>query len=102
MERRLIKFEVLEIELEITVPERNLWAGVLERAIRDVLNFEKREVHYHRQACAWFFETDSEVRSFLWICKELDLDFEKVRSRIFEMKEKRGTLQCLKLMLSIF
>lgn len=55
-------------------PERGLLAAVLGRAIYDLLGC--RHVPEYRSAYRWFFcpEGEEEAFSFLYICRELELD----------------------------
>lgn len=80
------KFEILGVEIDTETPEKNLWAEVLVRAVRDVLHPESKEMYYHKHACFWFFDDSTEMKSYLWICEELDLDAKKIRNRVFEMR----------------
>lgn len=56
-------------ELDNFLPERNLLAEILRRAIIDL--FLKGD--YKRQASRWLNEESETEFSFNWICKELDL-----------------------------
>jgi hypothetical protein len=61
-------------------PERNLMMAMLERAILDFVGTDRRESEL---ASDWISDTEFEAPfSFAWICKELDLDPEKVSNDI--------------------
>ena len=50
------------------IPEINLWARVLDCAIRDALKWKSSK------ARAWFFSGETEEYSFLWVCDVLKID----------------------------
>ncbi len=57
---------------------RNLWAAVLEQAIYDL-----KRTHTKKAAREWFYaDTNSEISSFIWICKVLNVLPNKTRELI--------------------
>lgn len=72
-------------------PERRLILAVLERAVLDYVGNDERETE---SAEAWLFgDLDNQASgefSFTWICRELDLDVQKIARKISEMP-KRGS-----------
>lgn len=83
------------------VPERNLIADVLFRAIRDVLNNVVCDdgVKNHRDAKTWMrihlpidvYDTITPF-TFCWCCQQLDLDPFVLRDLVEEMYEKGETV----------
>lgn len=71
-------------------PERNLLMAVLERAILDFVGNDKKDLN---QAEEWIFaprnNDDFPPFSFGWVCKELDLDPERI-SNVIKQMPKRG------------
>lgn len=58
--------------------ERDLWAGVLDRAIEDL-----KKADEHKSAMYWFKnKKNTGVRSFIWICDVLGYDADKTRNRV--------------------
>ena len=49
------------------IPERNLWARVLEQAMREALRGEK-------SALRWFQSQSEKRRTFIWVCDILSFD----------------------------
>ena len=67
-------------KLILDAPYRNLWAAVLEQAVKDVLQCTAsldRE-----RTLSWFESKRKDVGSFLWICNVLDLNPETIRMYI--------------------
>ncbi len=67
-------------------PERNLFAEIISRAIRDAVN-PTEERHFRREAIDWLClkkEIDGENTpfSFWWLCKALDLSPHEVKRAI--------------------
>ena len=76
-------------------PERRLLLAIIERAVLDYVGNDERETE---SAEAWLFgdldnpNSDNPLSgefSFAWICRELDLDIQKIARKISEMP-KRG------------
>lgn len=81
------------------VPERNLIADVLYRAIRDILNTEYENTKNHRNAKTWMrigFPVDVHDRhvpfTFYWCCLQLDLDPVVLRDIIEAMYRNGETI----------
>jgi len=72
-------------------PERRLMLAVIERAILDFVGNDERETE---TAAQWLFgdldKTECTEFSFPWICRELDLDVNRIASKISQMP-KRGS-----------
>lgn len=64
--------------------ERDLWAAVLEQAIKDL-----NDITEHPRAIAWFRSPGDDVGSFTWICITLDMDPEKTRRAILQRDHGR-------------
>jgi hypothetical protein len=62
------------------IDARSLWTAVLEQAIIDLTNANKR---YFTQL--WFTSDNHAPGSFLWICDNLDLDPSWFRRRLFAL-----------------
>ena len=84
-----------------SVPERNLLAACLERAIRDILNKPQSEggtgetTNRHcREACTWLRSQERSNFSFRWICHHLDLDPKAIRRWIYEAQVKGVKFDC--------
>lgn len=72
-------------------PERRLLLAILERALLDFVGNDPNEVS---ESEAWLFDSSqaperSEPFTFVWICKELDLDVADIRDKVQAMP-KRG------------
>jgi hypothetical protein len=90
-------FNLFEIPNLTGTPERRLLLAILERAVLDYVGNDPREAV---EAEEWIFK-DSDYRpehaggharsefSFSWVCDHLDLDRQKIASKIREMP-KRG------------
>jgi hypothetical protein len=68
-------------------PEAILWSRVLLQAIWDLagikLNVPKRDIpRLQRRTRAWFTARDDSPGSFIWICHNLSLEPDVVRSRV--------------------
>jgi hypothetical protein len=68
-------------------PEVILWSRVLLQAIWDLagikLNVPKRDIpRLQRRTRAWFNSFDDSMGSFIWICHNLSLEPDVVRSRV--------------------
>jgi hypothetical protein len=59
--------------------ERDLWAAVLEQAIKDL-----DDITEHPRAVAWFRSPGDDVGSFIWICITLDMELSRVRGAILQ------------------
>lgn len=81
-------------------PERNLLAAVLMRAIQDFA-----QIHCRRDGSSvfvtgrnsenardWIVDDNIERFSFIWICWQLDLDPDAVRSSVLRLKGKCAAL----------
>ena len=70
-------------------PERRLLLAILERAILDFVGNDERELE---QAGQWLFASERENRnehfSFEWVCEQLDLDSERISSKIRAMPRR--------------
>ena len=70
-------------------PERRLLLAILERAILDYVGNDQREVE---EAEEWLFGDTESVPydrfSFAWICEQLDLDLNKITSKIRGMPRR--------------
>ena len=68
------------MEHETIYPEIDLWAAVMEQAVRDV-KFPKPSVVeklWTRNAISWFWSKNKRIGSFLWICENLGMDSESI------------------------
>jgi len=63
-------------EKDRTVPEKQLWARVLEQAIREA-------VDGNQSAIAYIKSNRDRRFGFVWICKLLDMNFLLVRELVF-------------------
>ena len=81
------RFPAEHVEVDESMPERNLLAAMLERCCRDLLNsLEEGDRRIQREACAWLMSTNTDVMSFKWVCHYLDLKPKEIRRWIFERK----------------
>jgi hypothetical protein len=71
------------------IPERNLIAKVLERAICDILN-GPCEVHVRANAIQWLKSDEScpDSMSYVWICEQLDLNHETLRNIVLNWRHE--------------
>lgn len=60
---------------ETKIPERNLWAKVLEISIRDALKGSS-------SARNWILSSSTKPRSFMWTCEVLEFDSKELRKVI--------------------
>jgi hypothetical protein len=77
-------------------PEKKLWCEVLEDAFQCCVNghvsAESSRVRKQEEienAKAWFLSEKTDIGTFLWICKTLDLDPKKVLNRVTGLYERR-------------
>lgn len=68
---------VVRDESNSQIPERNLWAKVLELGIREALKG-------HRQSRMWILSNSIKPQSFFWVCSVLDLEPKAVRELIIK------------------
>lgn len=54
-------------------PERNLWARVVESAIRDVLKWDSKK------ARKWIASNERHPYSFVWACEVIEMDPREIR-----------------------
>lgn len=74
---------------ELTTPERQLWAAVLLRAIKDIAGLNTYlppvvRTCVQRSAKTWIESPVCGPGSFLWICDRLGLDAEAVRRQVLK------------------
>lgn len=71
------------------IPERNLLAAIMQRAVTDYLDVKGEQARdWERHAYRWIM-SDRESKedfSFVYCCKHLDLDYETLRNIILTMK----------------
>jgi hypothetical protein len=82
------RYPAEDIEVSRELPERNLLAAVLERAIRDILNIETDAQQHCASACVWLRSQAETEFSFKWICFQLDISPKYIRRYIYELKAK--------------
>ena len=82
-----------DLDLDTSVPERDLLAACLERAIRDIVNKadqtgskEKANTKNCREAMGWLRSQETTLGSFRWLCFWLDLNPKVIRRYIYELK----------------
>ena len=83
-------------ELEKSVmPERNLWAAVLSRAICDALGSAQCDAITVRKARQWLYGqlTPSKPHSFAWVAHQLDLEPEALQKTIRSFEKDPNLLQ---------
>ena len=89
------RLEFCELEQRINRdPYRKLFWAVLERAVRDYQNSQRKIVVGEnrlsqldkREARLWFERDNQAFLSFSWICEELELDPEVIRKFIKEVR----------------
>lgn len=78
---------LLESTNETGSPERRLLLGVIERAILDYVGNEHKEQEHSTQ---WLFgdednDDENDEFTFAWVCSQLDLPIERIRSKIRQM-----------------
>jgi hypothetical protein len=85
--------KMYEVYESPSIPERDLLAACLERAIRDILNKpdqtgskEIRNNHNCREALGWLRSSSMRPFSFRWLCQHLDISPKAVRRYIYELK----------------
>jgi hypothetical protein len=88
LSRKHLEIKLEDEEQKTGLPERNLMAAILERALIDAIgqSLELR-ASLKRQARLWInerFEVLAPCWSFEWICEQLDLDPELVRKFAIE------------------
>jgi len=85
----------------LAVPERRLWAAVLEAAVDDARGVSTRRVtsktwgrdwQGHTPALAWFAAPSAQVGAFAWICAALDLEADAVRRALLDPARHRSPL----------
>jgi hypothetical protein len=75
--------------VELTDPERKLWANVLLQAVTDL---NGRDL-VARSARAWFRSNENSVGSLIWICHQMSLDPDAVRRRVLSGAAKPQALE---------
>jgi hypothetical protein len=78
-------FGLFEAANETGSPERRLLMGIIERAILDYVGNEPKE---KLQATEWIFNDEDDENdefTFAWVCSQLDLPTDKIRSSIAKM-----------------
>jgi len=72
---------------------KKLWADVIRQAIEDlttdstaIFTSEDEKKIVKRRVVHWFESKDINEGSFLWICRELELDPDYVRSKAYEQR----------------
>ena len=81
-----LKYQPLYVEVDRT-PEYSLWMEVLNRGIRDCLNYDVNydiECCHHQNAMAWLGTYD-----FKWICEQLDIDHKYLKAWILQQKKNK-------------
>lgn len=78
-------------DLDVTplrIRERNLWAAVLERAIRDYCGAETIPMASYEEEdlIDWFYTDNSQPGSLIWICEWLDFNPAILRKSVEKMK----------------
>jgi hypothetical protein len=75
------------MEREIRLPERQLLAAVLKRALFDYFGGRREERESARQ---WFFgeENSEELFSFAWVCAQLDISPDEFVDRISTVRPR--------------
>lgn len=78
------------------LPERRLWSAVLKDAFQCCVNgqvsAESSKVRKQEEiesAKAWFLSEETDVGTFLWVCKTLDLDPKRILNRLTGVFERR-------------
>lgn len=61
------------------VPEQQLLAAILERAILDLRSEVPLEQHIRRQSLAWIHSEATHDWSFVWVCSHLDFNPAHIR-----------------------
>ena len=74
-----------------TEAAKTLWLHVLYQAMQDLIKPKGKpnaKVMYRESAKVWFNDLENDgVNSFLGICDNLGVDPDKVRNKIFKLKE---------------
>ena len=78
------------------LPEKRLWSEVLADAFQCCVNgrvsaegSRARRQEEIESAKAWFLSESSDIGTFLWVCRTLDLDPKKILNRISGLYKKR-------------
>lgn len=69
---------------------RRIWAAVLQLAVGEALGTMYCTAYQQREARKWVRDTKTNLGSFTWICRLLDVEPEKARTAILKRKFQKA------------